>query len=136
MLQNLRSTLTTCLPGFQYMTETVIAVQRIDKFLSMPEPPPPVHMRHRSACGSGKAGGPGAVDVPADGSGKGGAGGRAGVVMSDLPDGYVELGGADYDWATNVEEMAAQVCVHVAVLLALFRKHWAAPARCCAVHRV
>jgi hypothetical protein len=31
------------------------------------------------------------------------------VVLCDRPDGYVELGGADYDWNTNVEEMAAQV---------------------------
>jgi hypothetical protein len=32
-----------------------------------------------------------------------------GVVLCDRPDGYIELGGADYDWNTNVEEMAAQV---------------------------
>eukprot|EP00878_Enallax_costatus_P014214 GHUV01014868.1.p1 GENE.GHUV01014868.1~~GHUV01014868.1.p1 ORF type:complete len:677 (+),score=122.01 GHUV01014868.1:181-2211(+) len=105
--------------GFQYMTETYIAVQRIDKFLSMPEPPPPVHMRAKSSAtaaaqstnatqaGRQSSSGLNTGSRPAQGEG---AGTRAdsGVVLCDYPDGYVELGGADYDWSTNVEEMAAQ----------------------------
>lgn len=85
--------------GFQYLTETHIAVQRIDKFLSMPEPPPPVHMRAKLAATAA------AKEAPSRQQ----QGLESGVVLCDYPDGYVELGGADYDWSTNVEEMAAQV---------------------------
>jgi hypothetical protein len=136
--------------GFQYMTETYIAVQRIDKFLSMPEPPPPTHLYNRyAAAATGRPGSTGRVavaglvqggaavpshrqqqqqrklvqqpqqqadDIPVadrvDGGGVDAAAAAAvanrGVTLSDLPDGYVELGGADYDWNTNVDEMAAQ----------------------------
>lgn len=133
--------------GFQYLTETYIATQRIDKFLSMPEPPPPVHMRAKPAAAAATAanespaslapaGGNAAVGSSQQASepevihqqagqqhvngaratpvlqASVGAAGAIGVVLCDHPDGYVELGGADYDWNTNVEEMAAQVgCV-------------------------
>jgi hypothetical protein len=124
--------------GFQYLTETFVALQRIDKFLGMPEPPPAVHMRARQQRSqspaaaataaqavlpvSKAAGGAGAA---ADGAANGqqqqlavvaaaavdgsSDGSSNGVVVCDLPDGYVELGGADYDWASNIEEMASQV---------------------------
>jgi hypothetical protein len=150
--------------GFQYLTETYIAVQRIDKFLSMPEPPPPVHMRAKPAAAAAAAGGanplptssmtsssskvatstpsvdptllfagaaPAAAAAATSGSKGPGllsrvtrrsidqhaqqksaaaaAAAADGVVLCDRPDGYIELGGADYDWNTNVEEMAAQV---------------------------
>jgi hypothetical protein len=141
--------------GFQYLTETYIAVQRIDKFLSMPEPPPPVHMRAKPAAAAtaaaAAAAGPAAnvlsssnkatsgrlsVDSIGAAAAAGGSKGTGllsrvmrrsidqqgqqkstaavaaaadGVVLCDQPDGYIELGGADYDWNTNVEEMAAQV---------------------------
>lgn len=116
--------------GFQYLTETFVALQRIDKFLGMPEPPPAVHMRARqarraqspaaaAAVGGGKAATGNGVNkqavngqqhaaVVADDSSRGG-GSDSGVVMCDLPDGYVELGGADYDWITNMQEMASEV---------------------------
>ena len=103
--------------GFQYMTETYIAVQRIDKFLSMPEPPPPVHMRAKSPAGAATQPitatqltslGPKAGSRLARGQGASTAA-EPSVVLCDYSDGYVELGGADYDWTTNVEEMAAQV---------------------------
>lgn len=81
------------------MTETHIAVQRIDKFLSMPEPPPPVHMRAKPVAAAAKDA---KVQLQRQST-------ETGVVLCDYPDGYVELGGADYDWSTNVEEMAAQV---------------------------
>lgn len=133
--------------GFQYLTETFVALQRIDKFLGMPEPPPAVHMRARKtqqqqasqspAKASGStaaavAGINGARGTPitaqqeqeqpqqasiqqqpsvvAEGSSSiGGRSSPDGIVVCDLPDGYVELGGADYDWTTNVQEMASQV---------------------------
>lgn len=131
--------------GFQYLTETFVALQRIDKFLGMPEPPPAVHMRARqqppspAAAAAGPAGevgkqgqqaaAAGVGEVPANGAtlhtangqqqqlvaglvqaGKGDSNGSSnGVVVCDLPDGYVELGGADYDWITNMQEMASQV---------------------------
>jgi hypothetical protein len=143
--------------GFQYLTETYIAVQRIDKFLSMPEPPPPVHMRAKPAAafaGDAAACAPPAgqrISSKADATGRlstdlaeceaaarstkgsglmsrvmrksseqqrestvlpaaeAAAAAADGVVLCGYPDGYVELGGADYDWNTNVEEMAAQV---------------------------
>jgi hypothetical protein len=144
--------------GFQYLTETFVALQRIDKFLGMPEPPPAVHMRARtSAQKLSQAAAPAAaVDAAAaaaaavaaaplaqataakqaDGaevlgsneqkqvvngkqqqaaklvvadSSSGSSSQEGGVVMCDLPDGYVELRGADYDWVTNMQEMASQV---------------------------
>lgn len=122
--------------GFQYMTETYIAVQRIDSFLSMPEPPPPVHMQARPAVVITEK----TTTAPANtktanhqdslrhvptadtvGAAIGDHTSCNGdfiynddnddhdVVLCDYPDGYVALGGADYDWSTNVEEMAAQV---------------------------
>jgi hypothetical protein len=146
--------------GFQYLTETFVALQRIDKFLGMPEPPPAVHMRARqqaqqpsgaappAAAAAVNAAGATAVTataavalaaptapateagvvvadsaqekqpvngqqqpacVVAGGSSSGDSSQEGGVVMCDLPDGYVELGGADYDWVTNMQEMASQV---------------------------
>lgn len=124
--------------GFQYLTETFVALQRIDKFLGMPEPPPAVHMRARQqrsqspAAAAVTAAAPAAAPavlpvskaaggaIAADGVANGqqqlavvaaaaDGGSSNGVVVCDLPDGYVELGGADYDWASNIEEMASQV---------------------------
>lgn len=131
--------------GFQYLTETFVALQRIDQFLGMPEPPPAVHMCARQQRSSQSpaaavavitaaaavaapavlpvskaAGGAVAPDRVANGqqqlgvvaaAADGGSsdGSSNGVVVCDLPDGYVELGGADYDWASNIEEMASQV---------------------------
>jgi hypothetical protein len=112
--------------GFQYLTETFVALQRIDKFLGMPEPPPAVHMRARQARRSqSPAAAAGAAGNAVDSSGVhkqalngqqppagvvgDSSGSDSGVVMCDLPDGYVELGGADYDWITNMQEMASQV---------------------------
>lgn len=147
--------------GFQYLTETFVALQRIDKFLGMPEPPPAVHMRARqqSQQVSQAASPAAAVDTPTaaaaaaaapevalgapaaaatqagvvvtdagsaekqpvngqqqaarvvagDSSSGSSSSQEGGVVMCDLPDGYVELGGADYDWVTNMQEMASQV---------------------------
>jgi hypothetical protein len=115
--------------GFQYLTETFVALQRIDKFLGMPEPPPAVHMRARQArrpqspaAATAPAGAVGRA-VDSDGVHKQAMNGQqqpmganidskgsdSGVVLCDLPDGYVELGGADYDWITNMQEMASQV---------------------------
>eukprot|EP00879_Flechtneria_rotunda_P017481 GHRR01018328.1.p1 GENE.GHRR01018328.1~~GHRR01018328.1.p1 ORF type:complete len:1541 (+),score=583.94 GHRR01018328.1:446-5068(+) len=143
--------------GFQYMTETWIAVQRIDKFLSMPEPPPPVHMRAKPAAkeeatpetanrATKYAGvSPVASTFAADGRDENDTQGlqqkqqgsqqqqprqrkplqwqqwwgrrnqqqrpstsSENGAATSYPDGYVELGRADYDWNTNVEEMAAQ----------------------------
>lgn len=107
-----------------------MALQRIDRFLGMPEPPPAVHMRakkkqrqqqpvaaadgaavngvpHTNGIASSAAAAPGGAS--SDGGGSGSS--ESGVVECDLPDGYVELGGADYDWITNMQEMAAQVCL-------------------------
>jgi len=132
--------------GFQYLTETFVALQRIDKFLGMPEPPPAVHMRSRqqqqqeqSPAPAGKASPTPAADRAAISNGHGsqvnqqdspqaepqsnqqqpsvaagsGSTGAAdnsnGVLICDLPDGYVELGGAEYDWIINMQEMASQV---------------------------
>jgi hypothetical protein len=138
--------------GFQYLTETYIAVQRIDKFLSMPEPPPPVHMRAKPAAAtaagtaadavqsSSKTAAASRLSTDAEAAAAGGSKGsgllshirrksteqqqqqqegrqvpagsaaaEGDVVMCRHPDGYVELGGADYDWNTNVEEMTVQV---------------------------
>jgi hypothetical protein len=49
------------------------------------------------------------IDQHAQKSAAAAAAAADGVVLCDRPDGYIELGGADYDWNTNVEEMAAQV---------------------------
>ncbi|KAF6260228.1 P-loop containing nucleoside triphosphate hydrolase protein [Scenedesmus sp. NREL 46B-D3] len=112
--------------GFQYMTETYVAVQRIDKFLSMPEPPPPVHMRAAPAAAAAVAaaasGSRTNVSTSSSKTGTGrpsvdstraaAAAAADAVVLCGHPDGYVELGGADYDWNTNVEEMAAQQQQH------------------------
>jgi ABC-type multidrug transport system fused ATPase/permease subunit len=68
----------------QYLTELRISLQRIDRFLSMPEPPPPVHHRVAAATGSAAAEG-------------------GDVVSSALPVGTVALRGADYDWNSNVQ---------------------------------
>lgn len=139
--------------GFQYLTETFVALQRIDKFLGMPEPPPAVHMRAREqrrsaspaatepagvtgstgkdvnrAVGAVSAAGNGVQKQAANGQhhqqksavvvgGDSSSGSDNGVVMCDLPDGYVELGGADYDWVTNMQEMASQVRTSVQQLL-------------------
>lgn len=149
-LANLVSTalLCTVLAGFQYLTETFVALQRIDKFLGMPEPPPAVHMRSRqqqqqpqspAARSAGKANPAPAADSAAISNGHGsqvnqemspsaepqstqqqpsvaagnGSTGAAdnsnGVLICDLPDGYVELGGAEYDWIINMQDMASQV---------------------------
>lgn len=140
--------------GFQYLTETFVALQRIDKFLGMPEPPPAVHMRARqqqrsqspeagavvtAAAPAAAAAAPAVLPVSKAAGGAVAANGVAnsqqqlaavvaaaadggsssdsssdGVVVCDMPDGYVELGGADYDWASNIEEMASQVnAMHV-----------------------
>jgi hypothetical protein len=103
------------------MAETYIALQRIDKFLSMPEAAPPVHMRAKSAAAPVV----GANPPPTSSSSSRATHGRLSVdakllmaevaaaadsgVMCDCPEGYIELGGADYDWNTNVAEMAVQV---------------------------
>lgn len=65
------------------MTELRVSVQRIDKFLSMPEPPPAVHTR----------------PITDDSSTRG------------MTPGAVRLGGADYDWSRNLADIWPQVGV-------------------------
>jgi hypothetical protein len=121
------------------MTETSVAVQRIDAFLSLPEPPPPVHMQpaqqqHATDPGS-PAGRRSSSDAPqqrrkfslellrgkgpdqrrpphlalASHQGQQVLDAAAGAGVTVYSVGHVELRGADYDWDRNIEEMAAQV---------------------------
>jgi hypothetical protein len=114
--------------GVQYLTELRISLQRIDSFLSLPEPPLPSHRQRAqasSAAAAAAAPAPaeeagaavpataGQQDAAANGSYAGSrpqpaaAGGRAGTVLQQhaddqLPLGAVVLRGADYEPGAEV----------------------------------
>jgi len=86
--------------GVQYLTELKISLQRIDDFLSMKEPPPPVFQRTAAKAAKAAAAAAAAAYTAKGGPGHNG-GGIAG--SEDVPIGTVQLRGADYDWAQNLE---------------------------------
>lgn len=117
--------------GVQFLAELKVSLKRIDDFLSMPEPPPPTHQREAireaaaAAAAAAAAGGPEggkqqkprlSLDVL---FGRGGGGGGAtaapaavaalesgeGGGAAAVPVGGLRLGGADYDWSQNIEQM-------------------------------
>ena len=94
-----------CVAAVQYLTELRISLQRIDKFLSMPEPPPPVH--HRATANAAAGAARAAAAAAAIGGVTAAAAAPVGVddehLSVVLPMGTVALRGADYDWNSNVQ---------------------------------
>lgn len=102
--------------GVQYLAELKVSMTRIDDFLSMPEPPPPTHQRGAEAAAAANGAAPVAPrkrlsldllwrrpeasraaseELPRAAEADGGG----------VPVGGLRLGGADYDWARNIEQM-------------------------------
>ncbi|GBF93736.1 hypothetical protein Rsub_06068 [Raphidocelis subcapitata] len=105
--------------GVQFLAELKVSLKRIDDFLSMPEPPPPTHQRGAAAANGAAADGGGAAprkrlsldllwrrpgssraasgEVPAAAPEADGGGA--------VPVGGLRLGGADYDWNRNMDQL-------------------------------
>jgi ABC-type multidrug transport system fused ATPase/permease subunit len=143
--------------GVQFLAELKVSLKRIDDFLSMPEPPPPTHQRHKDLAayppalagpnGSASSGAPALPPAAASAAGAGSGSSLKGSLemarqasgealrrsmdvlfgrsrpqsrLSDtqargsmleeaeaaaVPVGGLKLGGADYDWSHNVEQL-------------------------------
>ncbi|KAG2425890.1 hypothetical protein HYH02_014893 [Chlamydomonas schloesseri] len=74
----------------QTLTELRVSLQRIDAFLSTPEPPRPHATAEQQQQQQQQQEAEGRVEVGGGGKGAGAAG--------EKPLGYVSMGGADYDW--------------------------------------
>jgi ABC-type multidrug transport system fused ATPase/permease subunit len=114
--------------GVQFLAELKVSLRRIDDFLSMPEPPPPTHQRGLDqAAGAAPAAGAEAAAAGGRpsaekrrlsfdallGRRRSAAANGTGTVLDkegkssgvEVPVGGLRLGGADYDWSRNVEQL-------------------------------